>query len=99
MCLEVLSSLIDGIEPITFENGQLVEASLLDGNQCLLNHLLHYVWQRGNDSDDVVFLKAVDKFFNRVAWVPLCTSLALVQFLLNRIGGTVKQVCNLPMMV
>ena len=48
--LEVWPCFVVCIEPIPFKDSQLVEACLLDGNEGLLNCLLHCVWQHGNDS-------------------------------------------------
>ena len=87
VCLEVWPSLVDGIKLISFEDDQLIEASSLDGDEGLVNHLIHRVWWQGNDGDDSAFLGVVVEFFNRVDRVPSSTPAALVFLLLGRVGG------------
>ena len=89
MRLKVWSYLVEGIEPIPFGDGQLIEASSLDRDEGFVNHLIHRIWRQGNDGDDVAFLKAVKKFFDQVSWVPSSTPVALVLLLLSCVGGAV----------
>ena len=59
----------------------------MDGDEGLVNHLIHRVWWQGNDGDDSAFLGVVVEFFNRVDRVPSSTPAALVFLLLGRVGG------------
>ena len=59
VCLEICPSLVAIIEPIPFEDGQLIEASSLDGNVSLVDHLLHRIWWQENACNDVAFIEAM----------------------------------------
>ena len=89
MRLEIRPSLVVGIETIPLEDGQLVETSLVDYDEDLVNYLLHCVWWQGNNGDDVTFLEAVEWFFHQVARIPSSAPPALVQLLLRRVCGDI----------
>ena len=44
------------------EDGHFKEASCLDGDECLINHLLASIWQLGFDGSDITLFQVVNEF-------------------------------------
>ena len=78
MGLELRPSLGVGLKTIPLEDGRLEEASLLDGVQGLVNHLLGGVGWFPAWSKEVTFLEksmrsSMGEGSNGVAWIPCGT--------------------------
>ena len=61
----------------------------MDGDEGLVNHLLHCMWQQGNNGDGVAFLEVAEEFFNRVARISSSIPAALVHLLFGRVSGAI----------
>ena len=68
--LEFWPGLVHGIEHNPLEDGHFKEAQFLDGQECLVNHVLYCEWGLGDNGLYKIIFEVVIQVLDWVDWVP-----------------------------